>query len=67
MTNPGSVSFGLILEASAGPCQSETSIRASETTAELAAKPLRLAWGIWQSGRPYEPARGARPTEGRPA
>jgi transposase len=50
---------------------------------ELAAKLLRLVWGIWRSGRPYaatpsggSPAarpcpergrRGARPTEGRPA
>ena len=25
---------------------------------ELAAKLLRLVWGVWRSGRPYDPARG---------
>ncbi len=27
---------------------------------ELAAKLLRLVWGVWRSGRPYDPARGER-------
>jgi len=30
---------------------------------ELAAKLLRLVWGVWRSGRPYDPVRG----EARPA
>ena len=40
---------------------------------ELAAKLLRLVWGVWRSGRPYDPARGAEPSArhrgsaGRPA
>jgi len=34
-----------------------------KATVELAAKLLRLVWGIWRSGRPYDPAR----VEGSPA
>ncbi len=30
---------------------------------ELAAKLLRLVWGVWRSGRPYDPAR----VDGAPA
>jgi len=33
-----------------------------KATVELAAELLRLVWGIWRSGRPYEPARGAGPS-----
>jgi transposase len=33
-----------------------------KATTELAAKLLRLVWGVWRSGRPYDPARrGAHP------
>jgi hypothetical protein len=38
---------------------------------EVAAKLLRLVWGVWRSGRPYDPARASapaarpRPTQGR--
>jgi hypothetical protein len=28
-----------------------------KATVELAAKLLRIVWGVWRSGRPYEPAR----------
>jgi len=35
-------------------------------TVELAAKLLRLLWGVWRSGRPYAPARYAG-APGRPA
>ena len=28
-----------------------------KATVELAAKLLRLVWGVWRSGRPYDPAR----------
>lgn len=31
-----------------------------KATVELAAKLLRLVWGIWRSGRPYDPARVSR-------
>ncbi len=31
-----------------------------QATTELAAKLLRLVWGIWRSGRPYDPARIGR-------
>jgi transposase len=34
---------------------------------ELGAKLLRLVWGVWRSGRPYDPARGGRPPAGGPA
>ena len=34
---------------------------------ELAAKLLRLIWGIWRSGRPYEAARGGTRPAARPA
>ncbi len=34
-----------------------------KATVELAAKLLRLVWGIWRSGRPYDPTR----VEGDPA
>ncbi len=34
-----------------------------KATVELAAKLLRLVWGIWRSGRPYDPTR----VEGAPA
>jgi len=30
-----------------------------KATVELAAKLLRLVWGVWRSGRPYEPAHAA--------
>jgi len=33
---------------------------------ELAAKLLRLVWGVWRSGRPYDPARGAGSSAWRP-
>jgi transposase len=35
---------------------------------ELGAKILRLVWGVWRSGRPYDPARGraAAPAPGGP-
>lgn len=33
-----------------------------KATVELAAKLLRLVWGVWRSGRPYDPARGAPPS-----
>jgi len=33
---------------------------------ELAAKLLRLTWGVWRSGRPYDPARGAGHPAGPP-
>jgi hypothetical protein len=29
-----------------------------KATVELGAKLLRLAWGVWRSGRPYQPAVG---------
>jgi len=29
-----------------------------QANVELAAKLLRLVWGVWRSGRPYDPARG---------
>jgi transposase len=36
-----------------------------KATTELAAKLLRLAWGVWRSGRPYDPARlGPGPAAG---
>jgi transposase len=31
-----------------------------KATVELAAKLLRLVWGVWRSGRPYDPARVGR-------
>jgi len=31
-----------------------------KATTELGAKLLRLVWGVWRSGRPYEPSRLAR-------
>ncbi len=34
-----------------------------KATVELAAKLLRLVWGVWRSGRPYDPAR----VDGAPA
>jgi transposase len=34
---------------------------------ELAAKLLRLIWGIWRSGRPYDPARVSQGPATRPA
>jgi transposase len=34
-----------------------------KATVELAAKLLRLVWGVWRSGRPYDPARGAPPSD----
>ena len=37
-----------------------------KATVELAAKLLRLVWGVWRSGRPYDPARvEARPVPAR--
>jgi len=30
-----------------------------KATVELAAKLLRCVWGVWRSGRPYDPARVA--------
>jgi transposase len=42
-----------------------------KATTELAAKLLRLVWGVWRSGEPYDPARASapaarpRPTRGR--
>jgi transposase len=38
-----------------------------KATVELAAKLLRLVWGVWRSGRPYDPARGAPPSDKGPA
>lgn len=36
-----------------------------KATVELAAKLLRLVWGVWRSGCPYDPARvGGRPAAG---
>jgi transposase len=36
-----------------------------KATVELAAKLLRLVWGVWRSGRPYDPARlGPGPAAG---
>jgi transposase len=32
-----------------------------KATTELAAKLLRLVWGVWRSGRPYDPARVVAP------
>ncbi len=29
-----------------------------KATVELAAKLLRLVWGVWRSGRPYDPTVG---------
>lgn len=29
-----------------------------KATVELGAKLLRLAWGVWRSGRPYTPSAG---------
>jgi len=40
-----------------------------QATVELAAKLLRLVWGVWRSGRPYDPARaeaGPPPTPASP-
>ncbi len=36
---------------------------------ELGAKLLRLVWGVWRSGRPYDPARGpaAAPLKSHPS
>ncbi|MBI4840938.1 MAG: IS110 family transposase, partial [candidate division NC10 bacterium] len=34
---------------------------------EVAAKLLRVVWGVWRSGRAYEPAQGAGGPAGRPA
>jgi len=34
---------------------------------ELAAKLLRLVWGVWRSGRPYDPARVGQGPAARPA
>jgi hypothetical protein len=31
-----------------------------KATVELVAKLLRLVWGVWRSGRPYEAARAER-------
>ena len=33
-----------------------------KATVELSAKLLRLVWGVWRSGRPYDPARGLAAT-----
>jgi len=33
---------------------------------ELAAKLLRLVWGVWRSGRPYDPARGPAASPPKP-
>ncbi len=38
-----------------------------KATVELAAKLLRLVWGVWRSGRPYDPARLGRRPVARPA
>ena len=38
-----------------------------KATVELAAKLLRLVWGVWRSGRPYDPARIGRGPAARPA
>ena len=34
---------------------------------EVAAKLLRIVWGVWRSGQPYDPGRGAGGPAGRPA
>jgi transposase len=38
-----------------------------KATVELAAKLLRLVWGVWRSGRPYDPARVDGGPAARPA
>jgi transposase len=39
-----------------------------KATVELAAKLLRIVWGVWRSGRPYDPARAlGAPAPGAPA
>jgi len=38
-----------------------------KATTELAAKLLRLVWGVWRSGRRYDPARLGRGPAARPA
>jgi transposase len=38
-----------------------------KATTELAAKLLRLVWGVWRSGRPYDPARLGRGPTAPPA
>jgi len=38
-----------------------------KATVELAAKLLRLVWGVWRSGRPYDPARLTPPAPAGPS
>jgi len=38
-----------------------------KATVELAAKLLRLVWGVWRSGQPYDPQWGQRGPAARPA